>query len=138
MQTRDNGRAQLCEKVLFWSQRLKVEPRIIRVQRMTRKWGSCSTSGIITLAEDLIEQEPGFQDFVIAHELLHLRVPTHGRLFQALMSLHLPNWRTFDVSRRSRFDCGRRSSSRRAPLTLPSPPGQRGERGIGARPRRPR
>src|SRR5271166_3161873 len=100
MRTRDNGRAQLCEKVLHWSQRLKVEARIIRVQRMTRKWGSCSTTGIITLAADLIEQEPGFQDFVIAHELLHLRVPTHGRLFKALMSLHLPNWRAFELSRR--------------------------------------
>jgi predicted metal-dependent hydrolase len=102
MRTRDTGRAQLCEKVLHWSQRLKVEARIIRVQRMTRKWGSCSTTGVITLAEDLIEQEPGFQDFVIAHELLHLRLPTHGRLFKALMSLHLPNWRAFDVSRRRR------------------------------------
>jgi predicted metal-dependent hydrolase len=102
MRTRDNGRAQLCEKVLFWSKRLRVEARIIRVQRMTRKWGSCSTTGTITLAEDLIEQEPGFQDFVIAHELLHLRLPTHGRLFRALLTVHLPNWRAFDVSRRRR------------------------------------
>lgn len=99
MRARDNGRVQLCAKVHYWSQRLKVQARIIRVQRMTRKWGSCSTTGIITLAEDLIEQEPGFQDFVIAHELLHLRVPTHGRLFRALMALHLPNWRTFDLER---------------------------------------
>ena len=68
MRANDSGRAQLCDRVRYWSQRLKVEARIIRVQRMTRKWGSCSTKGIITLAEDLIEQEPGFQDFVIAHE----------------------------------------------------------------------
>jgi len=49
---------------------------------MTRKWGSCSTAGTITLAADLVEQEPEFQDFVIVHELLHLRVPSHGRLFR--------------------------------------------------------
>jgi hypothetical protein len=30
-----------------------------------------------------------------AHELLHLRVAAHGRLFKALMSLHVPNWREF-------------------------------------------
>ena len=101
MRARDAGRAHLCDKVLYWSQRLKVEARIIRVQRMTRKWGSCSPTGIITLAEDLIEQESGFQDFVIAHELLHLRVPTHGRLFKALMSVHVPNWRAFDLARRA-------------------------------------
>jgi predicted metal-dependent hydrolase len=77
-----------------------VEARIIRVQRMKRKWGSCSPTGTITLADDLIEQEPGFQDFVIAHELLHLRVPAHGRLFRALLTIHLPNWRKFDIARR--------------------------------------
>jgi len=99
MSARDNGRAQLCGKVRFWSQRLKVEARVIRVQRMTRKWGSCSTTGIITLADDLIEREPGFQNFVIAHELLHLRLPTHGRLFKALMTAHVPGWRQFDVQR---------------------------------------
>ena len=67
---------------------------------MTRKWGSCSTSGVITLAADLTDQRPGFQDFVIAHELLHLRVPNHGRLFKALMTAHLPGWKKLDVNRK--------------------------------------
>lgn len=66
---------------------------------MSRKWGSCSTSGIVTLAADLPDQDPGFQDFVIAHELLHLRVPNHGRLFKALMSAHLPGWGQHEVRR---------------------------------------
>ena len=38
-------------------------------------------------------------DFVVAHELLHLRVPNHGRLFKALMTAHVPCWRSFDVMR---------------------------------------
>ncbi len=67
---------------------------------MTRKWGSCSTSGTITLAIDLAEQEPGFQDFVIVHELLHLRVPNHGKLFKALMSVHVPAWKEHNMKRR--------------------------------------
>jgi predicted metal-dependent hydrolase len=95
----DERRKLLCQKVELWAQRLKVQPRIVRVQRMTRKWGSCSTAGIITLAADLVEQEPGFQDFVVAHELLHLRVPKHGRLFNVLMSAHLPGWREHDMRR---------------------------------------
>jgi predicted metal-dependent hydrolase len=67
---------------------------------MTRKWGSCSSGGIVTLAEDLALEPPRFQDFVIAHELLHLRVPNHGRVFKALMSAHIPAWRTLDMARR--------------------------------------
>src|ERR1700720_462298 len=88
-------------KVRFWAGRLKVTPRLVRVQRMSRKWGSCSTAGTITLAADLTDHEAGLQDFVIAHELLHLRVPNHGRLFKALMSAHVPNWRGFDLARRN-------------------------------------
>src|ERR1700730_9502279 len=102
MPTRDDGRDRLHQRVQYWSQRLKAEARITRVQLMTRKWGSCSTAGTITLAEDLVEQEPGFQDFVIVHELLHLRVPTHGRLFKALMTAHVPAWRQFEIERRRR------------------------------------
>ena len=67
---------------------------------MTRKWGSCSTSGIVTLAADLADQEDGFQDFVIAHELLHLRLHNHGRLFKALMSVHVPDWKRHDLRRK--------------------------------------
>ena len=67
---------------------------------MTRKWGSCSDKGILSLATDLAEHESRFQDFVIVHELLHLRVRNHGRLFKTLMSLHVPHWRTFQASKR--------------------------------------
>jgi predicted metal-dependent hydrolase len=69
------------------------------VQAMKRKWGSCSTAGTITLALDLADQEPGFQDFIIVHELLHLKMPSHGRHFNALMSVHVPDWRTHDAAR---------------------------------------
>jgi predicted metal-dependent hydrolase len=90
---------RLKRRVDFWAVKLRVMPRVIRVQRMNRKWGSCSMAGTITLAIDLDEQREGFQDFVIAHELLHLRVPNHGRLFKALMTVHVPGWRSHDVHR---------------------------------------
>jgi predicted metal-dependent hydrolase len=65
---------------------------------MRRKWGSCSTRGTITLASDLVDQDRRFQDYVIVHELLHLRVPNHGRLFRALMTAHVPGWRRMEES----------------------------------------
>ena len=99
MRRRDHRREQLLQRVGIWAERLEARPRIVRVQRMTRKWGSCSTSGIITLAEDLAAKELSFQDFVIAHELLHLRVRNHGKVFKALMSLHVPGWRELSASR---------------------------------------
>lgn len=88
----------LRRRTLAWAIKLKVSPRVVRVQMMSRKWGSCSSAGTVTLARDLLDQETKFQDFVIVHELLHLRFPTHnhGRVFKALMSAYVPGWRTME------------------------------------------
>ena len=99
MPASDDRREDLRQRVEYWSERLHVLAPRVRVRDMTRKWGSCSTSGTITLATDLSHQEIGFQNFVIAHELLHLRVPNHGKLFKALMNAHIPNWRELDMAK---------------------------------------
>jgi len=93
----------LKQRVARWAIKLRINPRLIRVQRMTRKWGSCSSAGTITLASDLAYESDNFQDFVVVHELLHLRVPNHGRLFKALMTVHVPRWRSLEVSRSNRL-----------------------------------
>lgn len=77
------------QRVERWTVKLGVSPTQIRIQVMTRKWGSCSSRGRITFSPDLFEQPIGFQDFVIAHELLHLRIRNHGKLFQATLDAHL-------------------------------------------------
>jgi predicted metal-dependent hydrolase len=99
MPTREGKRAALRERVEHWSGRLRVSPRYVRIQPMTRKWGSCSTGAIVTLAAALANRPEAFQDFVIVHELLHLKVPNHGRVFKALMSAHVPHWRLQNLQR---------------------------------------
>ncbi len=90
---------ELKRRAMAWAVTLRVNPKVIRVQEMHRKWGSCSSAGIVTLASDLVEQDERFQDYVIVHELLHLRFPTHGRMFKALMSAHVPEWRNMENRR---------------------------------------
>ena len=100
-----------------WAAKLRVRPRVIRIQAMRTKWGSCSKRGTITLAADLAVEETGFQNFVIAHELLHLRIRNHGRLFKAFMTAHVPNWRSLETnhsrSRSRLFTCRFQRSDRR-------------------------
>ena len=80
------------EAVRSWAKTLSVKPFQIRVQQMKKKWASCSSRGTVTFNEDLLMENEGFQGYVIVHELLHLRVPNHGKLFRSLMSLYLPDW----------------------------------------------
>lgn len=90
---------ELKRRTMAWAVKLRVNPKVVRVQEMRRKWGSCSSAGTITLAIDLVHQDEKFQDYVIVHELLHLKYATHGRVFKALMSAHIPGWR--DLERRN-------------------------------------
>lgn len=66
-------------------------PEIV-VRTMSRRWGSATPSGRIYLNLDLVKQPMGCIDYVIAHELVHLRLPHHGRAFWRLLSLICPDW----------------------------------------------
>jgi predicted metal-dependent hydrolase len=83
---------RLLGEVESWAAKIGVAPRIVYVQPMKKKWASCSVAGSIYLSGDLISEPPGFRDAVIVHELLHLRVANHGKLFRSLMSAFLPGW----------------------------------------------
>lgn len=87
----DNPRV-LRRAVHQWASKIGVSPTRIQIQRMKRKWASCSIAGGIYLSTDLLREDAAFQETVVVHELLHLRVPNHGKLFKSLMSAFLPGW----------------------------------------------
>jgi predicted metal-dependent hydrolase len=81
--------AILKDEVHRWAERLGVEPKEIHIRSMKRKWASCSSSGRVTFDTDLLREPTGFRSEVIVHELLHLKVANHGKLFRSLMRAHL-------------------------------------------------
>jgi hypothetical protein len=76
-------------EVREWARRIGVEPREVHVRPMTRKWGSCSTNGRITFNSELLSMAANFRRRVIIEELLHLKVPNHGRVFRSLLKAYL-------------------------------------------------
>lgn len=90
------------KKVYAWASTIRVEPKQVRVQMMTRKWASCSTVGRVTFSEDLFQESSVFQDFVVVHELLHLKIPNHGKLFKSLLRAYLPHWKVHSQRLRPR------------------------------------
>ena len=99
------AKEQLRAEIARWAAIMKIKPAQIRVQRMKKKWASCSSKGRVCFRADLLQESRTFQEFVIVHELLHLQVPNHGKLFKSLMNAYLPGWeailaeRTGSVSR---------------------------------------
>lgn len=76
-------------EVKSWCQRIGVDPKEVHIRPMTRKWGSCSTAGRVSFNSEVLSESAAFRKKVIVHELLHLKVPNHGKLFKALLKAHL-------------------------------------------------
>jgi predicted metal-dependent hydrolase len=65
----------------------------MRLRLMKRTWGTCSAKGVITLNPHLVKAPPECIDYVVAHEICHLKEHNHSRAFYALQDRLYPGWR---------------------------------------------
>ena len=73
--TNKDSRDKFSERIREWATRLDVRVRSVTIRKMRRKWASCSTAGRLTFDESLLSKPRDLQDYVIVHQLLHVRVP---------------------------------------------------------------
>jgi predicted metal-dependent hydrolase len=66
--------------------------RELYIRKMEKRWGSCTTDGVITLNLYLIKAPKRCIEYVILHELCHLVHHNHDADFYRLLNSKLPNW----------------------------------------------
>ena len=76
-------------EVLEWADDIGVSPKEIHIRPMRRKWASCSTKGRLTFSYELLNQTNDKRAKAIVHELLHLKYPNHGKMFESLLIAYL-------------------------------------------------
>lgn len=86
------GEAWLKRRTRSWAGRLRVEPEAISVADLGHKWGSASAHGRVRLHWATFQLAPALVDYVLAHELAHLREPHHGPAFWQLLALAMPDY----------------------------------------------
>jgi predicted metal-dependent hydrolase len=67
------------------------KPRL-QVKAMRTRWGSLSKGGVLTLNPDLIRAPKECIEYVVCHELCHLRHHDHGNGFHRLLTARMPDW----------------------------------------------
>ena len=72
---------------------LGVSFRRIEVRDQRTRWGSCSTRGTLSLNWRLVLAPFAVLDYVVVHELCHLREPNHSSRFWSLVESRRPEWR---------------------------------------------
>ena len=86
------NRVTFKKQVIEWAEKIRVTPKEIHIRPMNKKWASCSSKGRLSFNEELLQEPKSKQDEVIVHELLHLRYPNHGKMFQVMLKKLLNGW----------------------------------------------
>lgn len=77
-----------------WEKRLGVSLAECGIKRMKTKWGSCNPKARrIWLNSELAKKPPECLEYIVVHELVHLKEKTHDERFVRMMDRELPRWR---------------------------------------------
>ena len=89
---RQLARRELPPRVVECAGRHGLTPRKITVRNQSSRWGSCSASGSISLNWRLIQTPAEVRDYIILHELMHLREMNHSPRFWKLVEQACPDY----------------------------------------------
>lgn len=80
------------QRVNRYSELLAVIPREIKIKDQKKRWGSCSSNGILRFNWRIAMAPISIIDYIVVHELCHLKVKNHSSNFWRLVSLALPDY----------------------------------------------
>jgi len=78
------------QRVSYWSQRLGVAPAKVTIKDMSTRWGSCSQRGNLSISYRIVMAPPWVMDYLLVHELCHLRHMDHSAAFWAAVKDAFP------------------------------------------------
>lgn len=87
----EQARHDLDTRVMVHAKHLRLRPKKIAVRDQTSRWGSCSTTGLLSFSWRLLLAPSHVLDYVAAHEVAHLAEMNHGPRFWALVDKAIPN-----------------------------------------------
>ncbi|MBM7556774.1 M48 family metallopeptidase [Halanaerobacter jeridensis] len=89
---RSHADAKIKERVKKYQQQIGEEPNAIKVKKQKKRWGSCSSKRNLNFNWKLIMAPMSVIDYLVVHELAHLKYPNHSKEFWQLVEAVIPNY----------------------------------------------
>ena len=89
---RDQAENLLNKRTAYWSEKIGDHPEKVRVSSARKRWGSCSSTGTVSYSWRLITAPASCIDYVIIHELCHIRNMDHSPEFWARVRTWCPEY----------------------------------------------
>lgn len=90
---KSSARRYLPERIEYWREKMGLCFSGLNFRLAKRRWGSCTAKGVITLNPYVMKLTPTMIDYVIVHELAHLRHLNHSKDFYALVEEFVPDYK---------------------------------------------
>lgn len=84
------ARLHLEDRVRYWSARMGLQPTGLSFRRQKTRWGSCSSEGHLSLNWKLVFAPEAVIDYVVIHEIAHLKHQNHSAQFWGLVEQYDP------------------------------------------------
>ncbi|MDR3560276.1 MAG: SprT family zinc-dependent metalloprotease [Negativicutes bacterium] len=83
----------LTERTAYWAREIGVRPHRLSIRDQKTRWGSASTRGNVNYNWRIIMAPPETVDYLVVHELCHIKVPNHSATFWLLVSQSVPDYK---------------------------------------------
>lgn len=90
---REMARSEIEKEVAIQAKRMHLSPSSISIRDQRTRWGSCSTRGALSFNWRLVMAPPEILQYVVIHELSHMREPNHSLSFWKVVAQYYPNFR---------------------------------------------
>jgi predicted metal-dependent hydrolase len=90
---RAEAQKEIHSRCMWFSMMTGYSPTSVRITDACQRWGSCNHRGGLNFSWRLIQAPLGIVDYVIVHELVHLRQPDHSRKFWAQVEELMPDYK---------------------------------------------
>lgn len=90
---KDNARSLVKERIAYYMPQINKPIGTIRIKNQRRRWGSCSSKGNLNFNWKIVMMPDDMLDYIIVHELCHLKHLNHSKLFWESVKKILPDYK---------------------------------------------
>jgi len=89
------AKEKIVGRVDYYSRKLRLFPRGIRITNARSRWGSCSRDNRLSFSWRIIMASLAIIDYILIHELVHIREKNHSKRFWSTLESILPDYRKY-------------------------------------------
>ena len=90
---REKAKEILPDKVKYYSEIMQVKPTSLKINSAKKRYGSCSGKNNLNFSLYLMDKDERFIDYVVVHELAHIRYHNHSKEFYKFIEQFMPDYK---------------------------------------------